>query len=129
MGLNPKDIVIGIAASGTTPFVLSAIKHARQKGVWTCGIANNKGTPVLAEAEHAILLDTGPEILTGSTRLKAGTAQKMCLNRISTGAMVLNGKVIENNNSNTAENKNFPMSPGKGILARVIDFLNRNRLM
>jgi N-acetylmuramic acid 6-phosphate etherase len=96
MGLNPKDIVIGIAASGTTPFVLSAIKHARQKGVWTCGIANNKGTPVLAEAEHAILLDTGPEILTGSTRLKAGTAQKMCLNRISTGAMVLNGKVIEN---------------------------------
>lgn len=96
MGLNPRDIVIGLAASGTTPFVLSAIKHARQKGVWTCGIANNKGTPVLEEAEHAIFLDTGPEVLTGSTRLKAGTSQKLALNRISTSAMVLNGKVIEN---------------------------------
>lgn len=96
MGLDTNDIVIGIAASGTTPFVLSAIKHASQKGVWTCGITNNKKSPVLLEAEHAILLDTGAEVLTGSTRLKAGTAQKLALNRISTGAMVLNGKVIEN---------------------------------
>lgn len=96
MGLNTDDILIGIAASGTTPFVVSAIKHASQKGVWTCGIANNKKSPVLIEAEHAILLDSGAEVLTGSTRLKAGTAQKLALNRISTGAMVLNGKVIEN---------------------------------
>ena len=96
MGVGPKDVVIGLAASGTTPFVLSAIKHAKQKGSWTCGISNNKNTPLLEEADHAILLDTGPEVLTGSTRLKAGTSQKLCLNRISTGAMVLNGKVIEN---------------------------------
>lgn len=94
--LNRKDMVVGIAASGTTPFVLGGIRHARQKGVWTCGIANNKGSALLEAADHAIFLDTGPEILTGSTRLKAGTAQKMALNRISTGAMVLNGKVIEN---------------------------------
>lgn len=96
MGLSKEDIVIGLAASGTTPFVLSAITHAKQKGVWTCGIANNANTPILKEAHLGIFLDTGPEILTGSTRLKAGTSQKLALNRISTGAMVLNGKVIEN---------------------------------
>lgn len=96
MGLNRKDVVIGLAASGTTTFVLSAIRHASQKGVWTCGIANNRGAPLLEACEHPILLDTGPEVLTGSTRLKAGTAQKLALNRISTGAMVLAGKVIEN---------------------------------
>ena len=96
MGVGPNDVVIGLAASGVTAFVLSAIKHASQKGSWTCGISNNKNTPLLEIADHGILLDTGPEILTGSTRLKAGTSQKLTLNRISTGAMVLNGKVIEN---------------------------------
>jgi N-acetylmuramic acid 6-phosphate etherase len=94
--LTRDDIAVGLAASGRTPFVIAAIRHARQKGVWTCGIANNKGTPLLEEANFGILLDTGPEVLTGSTRLKAGTAQKLALNRISTGAMVLSGKVIEN---------------------------------
>jgi N-acetylmuramic acid 6-phosphate etherase len=94
--LSPQDIVIGLAASGSTPFVLSAIRHASQKGVWTCGIANNRGSLLLQTADHGIFLDTGPEVLTGSTRLKAGTSQKLVLNRISTAAMVLNGKVIEN---------------------------------
>ena len=94
--LSPDDIVIGVTASGRTPFVLSAVKHAGQKGVWTCGIANNAETPLLEMVDLPILLDTGPEILTGSTRLKAGTAQKLVLNRISTVAMVLSGKVIEN---------------------------------
>ncbi len=94
--LKRADIMIGVAASGRTPFVIAAIRHAKQKGVWTCGIANNKNTPLLEEANFGVLLDTGPEVLTGSTRLKAGTAQKLALNRISTGAMVLNGKVIEN---------------------------------
>lgn len=94
--VNRKDIVFGIAASGTTPFVIGGLRHARQKGVWTCAIANNRSAPVFDVADHSILLDTGPEVLTGSTRLKAGTAQKMALNRISTGAMVLSGKVIEN---------------------------------
>jgi N-acetylmuramic acid 6-phosphate etherase len=94
--LTWDDIVIGIAASGTTPFVVAAVRHARQKGLWTCGIANNPRTPLLEEADLGILLDTGPEVLTGSTRLKAGTAQKLALNRISTAAMVLNGKVVQN---------------------------------
>jgi N-acetylmuramic acid 6-phosphate etherase len=94
--LDKKDILIGLAASGTTPFVVAAVSHASQKGVWTCGIANNPNTPLLLQADLGIYLDTGPEVLTGSTRLKAGTAQKLVLNRISTIAMVLSGKVIEN---------------------------------
>jgi len=96
LDLSLDDVVIGVAASGKTPFTISAIRHANQKGVWTCGIANNKNTPLVKEATLGIVLDTGPEVLTGSTRLKAGTAQKLALNRISTGAMVLSGKVIEN---------------------------------
>ena len=94
--LKREDVVVGLAASGRTPFVVAAVRHAKQKGIWTCGIANNKHTPLLEEANFGILLDTGPEVLTGSTRLKAGTAQKLVLNRISTGAMVLSGKAIEN---------------------------------
>lgn len=96
LGLARPDIVIGLAASGKTPYVVSAIRHAKQKGVWTCGIANNRNGTILEEADLGILLETGPEVLTGSTRLKAGTAQKLVLNRISTAAMVLSGKVIEN---------------------------------
>jgi len=94
--LTPQDVVIGLAASGSTPYVVAAVRHARQKGVWTCGIANNGHSDLLFEADLPILLDTGPEVLTGSTRLKAGTAQKLALNRISTGAMVRAGKVVEN---------------------------------
>ena len=96
LSLGPKDVVIGIAASGRTPFVIAAVRHAAQKGLWTCAIANNKEAPLFDHAEHHILIETGPEVLTGSTRLKAGTGQKLALNRISTIAMVLSGKVIEN---------------------------------
>lgn len=91
-----NDVVIGLTASGRTPFAVAGVRHARQKGLWTCGIANSPMSLLLEVAEHPILLATGPEVLTGSTRLKAGTAQKLALNRISTAAMVLSGKVIEN---------------------------------
>lgn len=94
--LEREDIVIGITASGRTPFVIAAVRHARQKGLFTIAIVNNLRTPLEETAELAIVLDTGPEVLTGSTRLKAGTAQKLALNRISTAAMVLSGKVVEN---------------------------------
>ncbi len=94
--VDRNDIVIGLTASGRTPFAIAAVRHARQKGVWTCGIANNRNSKLLRLVDLPILLDTGPEVLTGSTRLKAGTALKLALNRISTAAMVLSGKVIEN---------------------------------
>lgn len=96
LGLSTKDLVIGITASGKTPFAVAAVRHAKRMGVFTVGIANNPNARLLAEADLGILLDTGSEVLTGSTRLKAGTAQKLALNRISTGAMVLAGKVVEN---------------------------------
>ena len=96
LGLRHSDVVIGLAASGRTPFVLGALRYAKSQRAWTCGIANNPGTPVLLESDLGIFLDTGPEVLTGSTRLKAGTAQKLALNRISTTAMVLAGKVVSN---------------------------------
>ena len=95
-GCGPDDGVIALAASGTTPFVLAGVRHARVQGAWTCGIANNPRTPLLTAADLGILLDTGPEVVTGSTRLKAGTAQKAALNRITTAAMVRAGKVISN---------------------------------
>lgn len=96
LNLGPGDIMIALAASGRTPYVVGAARHASAKGVWTCGIANNPGTPLLEVVDLPILLDTGPEVLTGSTRLKAGTSQKLALNAISTAAMVLSGKVVEN---------------------------------
>jgi len=95
-GCSNADAVIGLAASGTTRFVVSGVNAARSVGAWTCGLANNPDTPVLAAADLPILLDTGPEILTGSTRLKAGTAQKLALNRITTAALVRAGLVRSN---------------------------------
>jgi N-acetylmuramic acid 6-phosphate etherase len=96
LAVGRADAVIGIAASGTTPFVRAGLQAAARAGAWTCAIANNPGAPLLSDASLGILLDTGPEVLTGSTRLKAGTAQKLALNRITTAAMVLAGRVIEN---------------------------------
>lgn len=90
------DVVIGVAASGSTPFVRAGICSARDEGAWTCGIANNPAVPLFQDAEFDVLLNTGPEVLTGSTRLKAATSQKLALNRISTAAMVLNGRVYKN---------------------------------
>jgi len=96
LGFGAGDVVIGIAASGTTPLVVAGAHHARAIGCRTVGIANNPGTPLLDGGDIGVLLDTGPEVLTGSTRLKAGTAQKLALNRISTAAMVALGRVTSN---------------------------------
>jgi N-acetylmuramic acid 6-phosphate etherase len=90
------DVVIGLAASGTTPYVLGVLQAAREAGSLTVGIANNPGTPVLAAAACPVLLDTGAEVVSGSTRLKAGTAQKIALNTLSTALMVRLHKVHGN---------------------------------
>jgi N-acetylmuramic acid 6-phosphate etherase len=91
--VNANDVIIGMAASGATPFTVAAIKAARQRGAMTVGIANNPGTPLLTASQHPILIETGPEAIAGSTRLKAGTAQKVVLNLFSTMTMVQLGKV------------------------------------
>ena len=96
LGLGSTDVVIGVAASGSTPFVLAGQRVARQVGAWTCAIVNNPDTPAAELADLCIYLATGPELLTGSTRLQAATAQKLTLNRITVAAMVLDGRVIEN---------------------------------
>ncbi|WP_216327644.1 N-acetylmuramic acid 6-phosphate etherase [Deinococcus aestuarii] len=95
-GAGPDDVLIAVAASGTTPYVLGAVAAARDLGALTVGMANNPNTPLLAAAEHAVLLDTGPEVISGSTRLKAGTAQKIALNTLSSALMVRLGKVYGN---------------------------------
>ena len=91
--LTREDVVIGVAASGRTPYTLAVIEAARAAGAMTVGIANNAGAPLLTAAEHAILADTGSEIVAGSTRMKAGTAQKAALNMFSTTIMVRRGLV------------------------------------
>ncbi len=87
---------MGIAASGRTPYVVAAVEHASKVGCATVGISNNAGSELGAAARVSIELDTGPEVLTGSTRLKAGTSQKMVLNMLSTAAFTRLGKVYEN---------------------------------
>lgn len=94
--VSRSDVVVGVAASGTTPYVLGAIAFARKRGAKTVVITSNARAPVARRAEIVIAVRSGPEVLTGSTRLKAGTAQKMVLNMLSTAAMVRLGHVYEN---------------------------------
>lgn len=96
LALNENDTVVGIAASGRTPYVIGGLKYARSIGAKTVSIACNMGAEVSEFAEIAIEVDAGPEVLTGSTRLKAGTAQKLILNMLSTCSMVGVGKVYQN---------------------------------
>jgi N-acetylmuramic acid 6-phosphate etherase len=96
LGLGPNDVVVGLAASGSTPYVVAAVRRASEAGCATIGISNNRGSELVAAARVGIELNTGPEILTGSTRLKAGTSQKLVLNMLSTAAFTRLGKVYEN---------------------------------
>ena len=94
--VKAEDAVIGIAASGTTPFTVAAIRRANMIGALTVGITSTPNTPLAADADIAIVADTGPEVIMGSTRMKSGTAQKMILNTISTGVMIRLGRVHSN---------------------------------
>jgi N-acetylmuramic acid 6-phosphate etherase len=94
-GFTKGDVAVGIAASGITPYVLGALKYAKRLGATTVGVTSNSDSPLARWTQIAITPDTGPEIIAGSTRLKAGTAQKMILNLLSTAAMVRMGRVYE----------------------------------
>lgn len=93
IGVGGDDVVLGLAASGNTPFTVAALQAARERGALTIGVANNSGAALLKVSEYPILLETGQEPIAGSTRLKAGTAQKVALNLFSTMVMVRLGKV------------------------------------
>lgn len=96
INLSEKDMVLGIAASGRTPYVIGGLDYAKKVGAATVAVACVKNSLIGQHAEIAIEAVTGPEVVTGSTRMKAGTAQKMILNMISTGIMIRQGKVYEN---------------------------------
>ena len=93
--IGPADAVIAVAASGTTPFTLACMRDSKRRGALTVGIANNQSTPILEEADYPIWLDTGAEPIAGSTRMKAGTAQRVTLNLLSTLVMIRLGRVHE----------------------------------
>ena len=95
LAIDKEDVVLAIAASGTTPYTLCVVEEARKAGALTIGFASNSGTPLLAAAEHAVLLDTGVEVIAGSTRLQAGTAQKAALNLLSSLVMIRLGRVYD----------------------------------
>lgn len=94
--ISRKDVLVGIAASGTTPYVIGGLKMANKNGIETACIVCNAGSPVAAEAKHPIEVVVGPEFVTGSTRMKSGTAQKLVLNMISTSSMIRLGRVKGN---------------------------------
>ncbi len=94
--INDADVVIGIASSGTTPYVIGALKKCKENNITTGSIACNPGSPVSAVADFPVEIIVGPEFVTGSTRMKSGTAQKMVLNMISTTAMIQLGRVEDN---------------------------------
>ena len=94
-GISTNDVLIAVAASGTTPFTLACLREAKRRGALTVGIANNRDTPILEQAEHPIWLETGAEPIAGSTRMKAGTAQRITLNLLSSLVMILLGHVYE----------------------------------
>jgi N-acetylmuramic acid 6-phosphate etherase len=96
LSLDSSDVVVGLAASGRTPYVVSAVRYASERGCSTVGISNDQGSELCAASHVGIELVTGPEILTGSTRLKAGTSEKLVLNMLSTAAFTRLGKVYEN---------------------------------
>ncbi|GGH68311.1 N-acetylmuramic acid 6-phosphate etherase [Filimonas zeae] len=94
--ISAKDVVVGLAASGTTPYVLGALNVCRQKGITTGCVVCNPGSPIAAACDYPVEVVVGPEFVTGSTRMKSGTAQKLVLNMISTSVMIQLGRVYDN---------------------------------
>jgi N-acetylmuramic acid 6-phosphate etherase len=122
------DVVVGLAASGRTPFTVAAVKCARSTGARTIAITCNGGTPLAKAAELAIVVDTGPEVIAGSTRMKAGTAEKMVLNIVSTGAMVRLGYVYGNLMVNLHRKNSKLAERSIGIVEQALGFPDRDAL-
>jgi N-acetylmuramic acid 6-phosphate etherase len=121
-----NDVVVGIAASGRTPFTIAALEYARARGAKTIAITCNRNSPLEKAADIAIVTAVGPEVVAGSSRMKAGTAQKMILNMLSTGAMVRLGYVYGSLMVNLLPKNDKLLERGIGILETVAS-LNRNQ--
>lgn len=119
IGIGPSDVMIGVAASGRTPFTIAAIETARAAGALTIAIANNPGSTLLGAADHAIVADTGSEIVAGSTRMKAGTAQKAVLNMLSTAIMLRRGLVYRGLMVNMRVSNDKLLHRGRAIVRDV----------
>lgn len=135
-GVGPQDALVGIAASGVTPYTVAAVRRAVERGAFTVGIANNPDTPLLTVGGVGILLATGPEVLAGSTRLAAGTSQKAALNALSTAVLVrlggaygnlmvgmrpVNAKLEKRAAAIVAEAADVPLDQAADVLARAGD--------
>ena len=116
-----KDVVVGLAASGRTPFTVSAVEYARSKGAVTVGIVANPGSPLAKAAAIPIVIPVGPEVVAGSTRLKAGTMQKLVLNMITTGAFVRMGYVYDNLMVNLHLKNRKLVERGIGIVQQIME--------
>ncbi|HEV2493843.1 MAG TPA: N-acetylmuramic acid 6-phosphate etherase [Terriglobia bacterium] len=114
-----RDVLVGISASGRTPYVLGGLRHARRLGAKTVVLTSNPGAPVIRLADVAIVPVAGPEVIAGSTRMKAGTAQKLVLNMLSTATMVRLGRVFSNLMINMQLNNEKLVARGKDILVQV----------
>lgn len=119
VNLTSKDVVVGIAASGRTPYVIGALEYANQLGAVTVAVACNVPSPILDAAQIAIGVEVGPEVVTGSTRMKSGTAQKMILNMLSTASMVRFGKVYGNLMVDVQPTNEKLVDRGQRIVAQV----------
>ncbi len=119
--INENDVLVGIAASGTTPYVLGGIQDAKAKGILTAGITNNPGSPLAKESDIAIEVVVGPEFVTGSTRMKSGTSQKMVLNMISTALMIRIGRVKGNKMVNMQLSNTKLVDRGTRYLVEELD--------
>jgi N-acetylmuramic acid 6-phosphate etherase len=118
--VRDDDAFVGIAASGSTPYVVAALEAARERGAVTVAVANNEPAPILEVADHRIVALTGPEVVSGSTRLKAGTAQKLILNMLSTATMVRLGKVHGNRMIDVSVSNQKLRSRAEGIVADLV---------
>jgi N-acetylmuramic acid 6-phosphate etherase len=119
--INENDTVVGIAASGTTPYVLGGLEEARKHGILTAGVTNNPGSPLARLAEISIEVLVGPEFITGSTRMKSGTSQKMVLNMISTALMIKIGRVKGNKMVHMQLNNNKLVDRGIRFIMEELD--------
>lgn len=121
LDISKNDVVIGIAASGTTPYVIGGVKEARQKGLFTACITNNPGSPLAEAAEVPVEIVVGPEFVTGSTRMKSGTAQKLVLNMISTSVMIKLGRIKGNKMVDMQLSNKKLVSRGELMLMQELD--------